>query len=114
MQDLARQRCFNHSGREAVAICLDCNNLFCRECITEHEDRVICANCLSNLKAFDTQKKNRFAFFRPVLRLLFGTFLFLGSLTFLWLCFFYLGQFLLEMPSSFHEGTLWQNLWQAI
>ncbi len=109
MQDLARQRCFNHSDREAVAICLDCNNLFCRECVTEHEDRVICANCLSGLKADET-KRSRGAFLRPLLR----TSLFLGSLLFLWLSFFYLGQFLLEMPSSFHEGTLWQNLWQAI
>ncbi len=109
MQDLARQRCFNHSGREAVAICLDCNNLFCRECITEHEDRVICANCLASLKADET-KMNRFTVLRPLLR----TSLLLGSLLILWLSFFYLGQFLLEMPSSFHEGTLWQNLWQAI
>jgi hypothetical protein len=27
---------------------------------------------------------------------------------FLWLCFYYLGQLLLLLPSSFHEGTLWQ------
>ncbi|MCG8633014.1 MAG: hypothetical protein MI863_04255 [Desulfobacterales bacterium] len=109
MQDLARQRCFNHSSREAVAICLDCNNPFCRECVTEHEDRVICAGCLSGLKA-DKPAKKRTALLRPLIR----TALFFSALLFLWLIFFYLGRFLLEMPASFHEGTLWENLWQSI
>jgi len=49
MKDLAHQRCFNHVQREAVARCPQCRGYFCRECITEHDDRVICAGCLSKL-----------------------------------------------------------------
>jgi hypothetical protein len=28
-----------------------------------------------------------------------------------WLFFYLLGQGLLRLPSSFHEGTLWQDPW---
>ena len=43
---LAHQRCFNHATREAVARCPECHHFFCRECITEHDDRVLCTGCL--------------------------------------------------------------------
>jgi hypothetical protein len=33
-----------------------------------------------------------------------------GSLL-LWMFFYYLGLILLELPSSFHEGNLWQDGW---
>jgi len=49
VQDLAYQRCLNHTFREAVARCPECGHYFCRECITEHEDRVVCASCLRKL-----------------------------------------------------------------
>ena len=47
--NLTFQRCFNHAAREAVARCPACGHYFCRECITEHDDRVICAACLRKL-----------------------------------------------------------------
>ena len=43
MEDLVHQRCFNHMLREAVACCPECRRYFCRECVTEHEDKVLCA-----------------------------------------------------------------------
>src|SRR2546429_9979935 len=49
--NLIHQRCFNHALREAAARCPECGHFYCRECITEHEDRVICANCLAKLAA---------------------------------------------------------------
>jgi hypothetical protein len=30
-----------------------------------------------------------------------------------WVFFFYFGQILLSMPTSFHEGTVWQTGWWA-
>jgi hypothetical protein len=51
MSSLAAQRCFHHSLREAVARCPECRQFYCRECITEHEERVICATCLRRLSA---------------------------------------------------------------
>lgn len=49
MPALIHQRCFNHATREAVARCPECSQFFCRECITEHDDRVICSACLKKL-----------------------------------------------------------------
>ena len=47
----AGQRCANHPGREAAARCPECRSYFCRECVTEHEDRVLCAACIRSLTA---------------------------------------------------------------
>jgi len=41
-----QQRCWNHESREAVCRCLQCGRSFCRECVTEHESRFLCAACL--------------------------------------------------------------------
>jgi hypothetical protein len=41
-----QQRCWNHDAREAVCRCPECGRSFCRECVTEHEARLLCAHCL--------------------------------------------------------------------
>jgi hypothetical protein len=41
------QRCWNHEGREAVCRCPQCSRGFCRECVAEHEGRLLCAACLA-------------------------------------------------------------------
>ena len=40
------QRCFHHERREAVCRCPQCRRSFCRECVTEHENRLVRAACL--------------------------------------------------------------------
>jgi hypothetical protein len=60
-QNLADQRCFNHALREAVARCPQCTQFFCRECITEHDDRVLCAACLRTLAKVPLLKRRSFA-----------------------------------------------------
>lgn len=104
--NISRQKCFNHADREAAALCLYCRNYFCRECVTEHETKVVCADCLSNVQA-PADSKNRL---KPVLHIC----LFTLSVFFLWFLFFQFGRFLLKMPDSFHDGTLWKTLWQSI
>src|SRR5438309_9617850 len=98
---LARQRCFNHGRREAVARCPECGHFYCRECITEHDDRVICANCL---KAFAKQPLRARRSFVGIIRAL----QLLTGLLMVWFFFYLFGQTLLSMDSSFHEGTVWQ------
>jgi hypothetical protein len=44
-----QQRCWNHELREAVCRCPECGRSFCRECVTEHEARLLCAACLGKL-----------------------------------------------------------------
>ncbi|CAB1076877.1 hypothetical protein D1AOALGA4SA_4674 [Olavius algarvensis Delta 1 endosymbiont] len=104
MPDITHQRCHNHMQREAVARCPACGRFFCRECITEHEDKVLCAACLRKQVEPSGNTANRW---RGLWR--FGHFL-LGFL-FLYILFYYFAQVLLALPSDFHEGTLWQAGW---
>lgn len=101
MADLSRQRCLNHSGREAAAKCPQCSHFYCRECITEHEDKIICASCLEKQFEPDDKKKKNFG------KLLKWSGAFFG-IVLIWLFFFFLGKLLLLIPSAFHEGSIWQ------
>ena len=47
----AHQLCWNHETREAVCRCLGCGRSYCRECVTEHEGRLVCANCIGKAAA---------------------------------------------------------------
>ncbi len=105
--DLAYQKCFNHSRREAAARCPECGRYYCRECVTEHEDRVVCASCLARLTGSQEERGLRLGL---VVRLAQCAVGFLA----LWLFFYVLGQGLLALPSSFHEGEVWQvGLWEV-
>ena len=101
-QDLALKRCANHWQREAVARCPECVRFYCRECVTEHEDRLLCASCLR--KQTQTEKEKS----RPLIFMVRAFQMFAGILL-AWIFFYYLGQALLLMPDEFHEGTLWQE-----
>lgn len=104
MRDLACQRCLNHAEREAVARCPGCGQYFCRECVTEHDDRVMCAHCVRKLGRVPLLRRQGFG--RAVQ---FGQCM-LGLLA-VWFFFYLIGESLLALPTSFHEGTLWQVKW---
>ena len=104
MQSLANQRCFNHAMREAVARCPECKQFFCRECVTEHEDRVVCAACLAKLTKKPLIKRFALAQLLWLAQCVFG-------LLIVWFFFFLIGEHLLKLSNSFHEGTLWQVPW---
>ena len=96
--NVSQERCFNHASREAVARCPECGRTFCRECISEHEDRVICAFCLRRLSAKPTTRYRLGGLVRLV-QILMGVLL-------LWSSFYLLGKALLTIPSSFHEISI--------
>ena len=98
--NLSARRCFNHVSREAVACCPECSRFFCRECISEHQGRVVCASCLVSVAA-------TVATGRSWGGSLFWLVMVSCGLMTCWLWFYYLGSFLLFLPSTFHEGTLW-------
>lgn len=102
MNDIAAQRCFRHPTREAVARCPECERYFCRECITEHADRVICAACLAALADRQAATAHKPRRLRLALQAALG-------LVALWLLFYSFGQILLRLPSAFHEGHLWRD-----
>jgi uncharacterized protein (DUF983 family) len=54
-----QQRCWNHEAREAVCRCPQCGRSFCRECVTEHESRLLCAACLRNAALAASARRGR-------------------------------------------------------
>jgi len=107
MAQLALQRCFNHAVREAVARCPSCRRYYCRECVTEHGDRLMCAACIAAEATPAAERK-------PPWRLLGALGQALIGFIVVWIAFLLVGQMLLDLPASFHEGTVWQeNWWEA-
>lgn len=102
MPSLSDQRCLNHAFREAVARCPECGQFYCRECITEHEERVICAACLKKLVAAPVAERRNFTTLLRALQASVGLFI-------VWLFFFLLGQALLAVPTAFHDGGFWNR-----
>ena len=102
MNALALQKCLNHPAREAVARCPECAQAYCRECVVEHEGRILCAACLRKAAQAAGAKQ---AWWRKL-----GSAAQLGlSLLFLWLAIFAFGKVLLAIPESFHEGEVWKQ-----
>jgi hypothetical protein len=102
MSVLSEQRCFNHAVREAVARCPQCRRFYCRECITEHEDRVLCAACLKGLAQTQIHSRHRLHGVVQLGQVVTGLFL-------AWMFFYVLGRGLLLVPTAFHEGTVWEG-----
>ena len=82
--------------------CLECRRYFCRECATEHDERLLCAECIKRLSAKRAGKRGRLAWVKSALA---------GALGLLlaWLFFYAIGQVLIEIPAAQDEGTAWQR-----
>ncbi len=93
---LRQQRCVHHPQREASARCPECGRFYCRECITEHDDRVLCAACVARLSLKQTAKRKRWNWLpRLALAML--------AFTLVFLIFLLLGNFLLSVPSPSYQ-----------
>ena len=83
-------RCWNHEGREAVCRCPECRRSYCRECVSEHESRLLCAACLARLV-----RPARAA--SGARRRALSVALLIGGVLFAWLFFFGAGEGLLAL-----------------
>lgn len=101
MNSLARKRCFNHANREAAGRCGICGRYFCRECVTDHEERLLCSVCLQ-------ESVRKSAARRSIFLVPWRAAQFASGVMILWLFFYYLGVILSTLPSSFHDGTIWR------
>ncbi|MBE7219068.1 MAG: rhomboid family protein [Caulobacteraceae bacterium] len=110
---LTRQRCWNHAEREAAARCPSCGRFFCRECVTEHAGRMVCAACLRTQLAAATRRPPDRARARQLLRAAalqawraaqVGA----GVLT-AWFFFHLVAQWLVSLPEQFHDGAFWKQ-----
>lgn len=98
-------RCFNHADREASARCTVCGRFHCRECVAEHDGRMICGACLRKEKPVEDRPAGRW-----VARLGQAARLF-AAVVVAWFVFYAAGRIMLMAPSEFHEGTLWKGGW---
>ena len=96
-----QQRCWNHEGREAVCRCLECGRSFCRECVTEHQARLLCAVCLAKVARAGEVKR------RPLRRLAPAAMTIAGLLL-AWVVLFGAGESLLILAER-AEQTSWQS-----
>ena len=97
MPAIRSQRCFLHPDREAAARCPGCSRFFCRECVTEHEDRVLCAACIRKSAAHRETRHTTWRFLVQSVEMCFGIML-------SWLFFYYMGRLILWLPEFFHQG----------
>lgn len=104
MAELVQQRCFNHGFREAVARCPGCRRYFCRECVTEHGGRVMCAACLRQAQRPSSLARRSLAGVVWIVQGLLGVLL-------SWFFFYLVGDILLSVPSAWHEGSVWRVRW---
>ncbi len=95
--------CFHHASREPVARCPECGRYFCRECVSDHDGRLLCSDCLLALtKQQEEQQQTLIKKLLPPLQLVFGL---LGA----WLAFYLLATGLLSIPATIHDGAIWHE-----
>jgi hypothetical protein len=101
-----RRRCARHEEREAVGRCSVCAGGFCRECVTEHEDRLYCGPCftlqVAGVRRVAAPSKFNGRFWRRLA-------LTLGSLVCLVAGAYALGRLLAAIPADFHDGQVWKK-----
>lgn len=111
MSSLGAQFCYNHPVREAAGRCPECGRTYCRECIADHDGRILCAACIQKLIAAEQAPARKTGqWFRALLlpvRLA-------VALVISWLCFYTVGRMLLAIPSEFHSGAVWDPTGEMI
>jgi len=102
---LSKLRCARHPDREAAARCASCGLVFCRECVSEHDGRFLCAPCLAKTAAAARAAAAR----RPRVAALKRALAIVAGAAWLWLCFYLAGLLIEKLPRDFHEGTVWRT-----
>jgi hypothetical protein len=95
---LLEQRCWNHEDREAVCRCPQCGRSYCRECVTEHQSRLLCAACLRSV-AHERRSRRR---------ILLPAAMALAGFVLAWFVFYSAGEALLESTAHM-EQSIWQS-----
>jgi len=99
---IAKSTCLIHLSRPATARCPECRQFFCEECVTEHDGRLTCAQCLRDAVSKRSEPgRGPGAFVFPLAQ--FG-----AGLLMIWMLFYYAARFLMLIPAPFHDGTVWE------
>ncbi len=100
MEQPNQSRCKNHALRGAVAKCMSCLGFFCRECVVEHDGRMLCKHCLDQHRDAGQSVQNR-----PLLRMLCNSALLCVSVLFCYLYFYLIGRSLMSIAQTFYDST---------
>ncbi len=103
---IAAQRCFTHNERGASGRCPACTRFYCRECLTEHEGRVLCTRCLQALSKPEAVKS--LSFLRGITRGVVG----LSGVALAGAFFYLAGLLMARLPASFHDGSALSGLFK--
>lgn len=105
---MSARTCGIHPTREAVARCPSCEGYFCRECITEHDFRMICAGCLAELLDGGGEEKTKsgVGIAGPVLSVLQVA----AGVVVVWFVCFTLAELLRELPPELHSGSMFEEI----
>jgi hypothetical protein len=93
--DLTFQRCLIHPDREAIARCPGCAKYFCRECVTEHEGRFLCSDCLQKRSAPVQSAQRPTGWLMAAVTNIIG-------LAVAWFFFYLIGRLLILIPPNLH------------
>lgn len=94
---LHHQRCRIHPDREAMARCPECRHDFCRECVSDHGGRQLCAACIRKLTDKVNEEK------KPVDSKLRLAVLFACCVLLVWSILYYTSRALLLVPMETHD-----------
>lgn len=64
---LRHSRCLFHPLREAAARCPHCGGTFCRECVTDEDDKLACPPCLRRMARPPAPRSSSARWFRQTL-----------------------------------------------
>ncbi|MFN0126613.1 MAG: hypothetical protein ACKV19_08010 [Verrucomicrobiales bacterium] len=101
---LLKSRCLRHTDRPAVARCQRCGQAYCRECVVEHDRRLVCAECLRHQVMGSTAGRERV--WRQRVPWAAGVQWGVAILC-LWWLFYGLGVMLRRIPATMHNGVTW-------
>jgi hypothetical protein len=91
-------RCWNHESREAVCRCPECSRSYCRECVTEHQARLLCAECLRKILAASNKGQSR-------VRKLYPAAMALAGLLLAWGIFYTAGQTMVRLVGRIERSA---------
>ena len=96
----SQRRCHNHRERQAACRCPGCGFDFCRECVTEHDERLLCSRCMLQSTAGHAHRRARGG---VLPRIGIG----LAGILAAWMFFFLVGEFATTMLAPKHEVQTW-------
>lgn len=97
-------QCLRHAERPAVARCRVCGEAYCRECVVEHDHRLVCADCLRQEAERGKGGDGRVGW----MRMGWGAALqWMVAVGVLWGMFYVLAGLLRRIPADVHDGVIW-------